>query len=174
MNIDTLHLMLFDKLYDDLVRIALLLKHVPEDTLGIYYQDAVEVDPEHAGCANDVRKLWGRRLNGLRWLLMHVPRDRFIVAHAPSPESNDCVEMSVELMRELAAEARSVEHFFSLCEEACRDYDRDPTECYVKKRHGSQETRDGEASQRDSQAPTSHANSSCEKSAGEMKGQLYV
>jgi hypothetical protein len=138
MDIDTLHLIFHDKLYDDLFRIAELLKHVPDDQLTLSDQAAAEFEgAEHGSCANDVRELWGWRLNGLRWLLMRVPRDRFIVAHTPSPDSND-LQMRPELMRTLAEKARSVEHFFTLCDEAARDYDRDRAEQYKKECPGPQ------------------------------------
>jgi len=134
MKIDDLHSILMEKTYDDLLRAALLMKHVPDEKLMKYDGLAAEFEGmRHQGGANDLRELWGKRLNGLNWLLKHVPHDEFITAHIPPPESNDGLEMRAETMRDLASKAEGLEHFFALCEECAREYD-----CLRAKRFGSQ------------------------------------
>ncbi len=120
MDIDSLHCVLLSRIYDDFYRFVLMLADVPDDRI----LEAEQAERELSLETSDIRRLWDYRLNHLLWLLRHVPRDEFIVAHTPSPESNPGVRMGTETMKELAAKASTVEHFFALCEESNREYDR--------------------------------------------------
>jgi hypothetical protein len=119
MDIDNLHSALTDRVWEDFYRILLLLQDVSDENLAMAEK---HYETRRAG-TGDLRELWDARLFHLHWLLRHVPRDEFIIAHTPSPESNE-VRMSAEMMQQLALKAENVDQFFALSQEAAYAYDR--------------------------------------------------
>ena len=144
MNVDTLHTLLRSKVQQEVGRIALLLKSVPQDELNLAAQYWYDVE-EHP---TNPREEWFLRLRFLQHLLQHVPRDEFILAHTLSPESNAVVQMRVEVLGKLVAEAENAEHFMAICRECVRDIGSPPAE------HSENEQGDRDSARQTTEPPS--------------------